>query len=113
MKNFFSFLTKFNNKKIICFDGGGVRTIASIVFLKKLEAESGKKVSDIFDMFIGTSAGAFNAACFAFGGFSADKVKSYWTKSYLDKIMNSSFFGTKLLCFKLDLDMKVRAGWKC
>ena len=71
MKNFFSFLTKFNNKKIICFDGGGVRTIASIVFLKKLEAESGKKVADIFDMFIGTSAGAFNAACFAFGPAAA------------------------------------------
>ena len=44
MKNFFSFLSKFNHKKIICFDGGGVRTIASIVFLKKLEADSGKKV---------------------------------------------------------------------
>ena len=61
MKNFLSFLTKFNYKKIICFDGGGVRTIAALVFLKKLEAESGKKVSDIFDMFIGTSAGAFVA----------------------------------------------------
>ena len=39
MKNFFSFLTRFSNKKIICFDGGGVRTIASIVLLKKLEEE--------------------------------------------------------------------------
>ena len=95
MKNFFSFLTRFSNKKIICFDGGGVRTIASIVFLKKLEAESGKKVSDIFDMFIGTSAGAFNAACFAFGGFSADKVKRYWSQSYLDRIMKTSFFWDK------------------
>ena len=100
MRNFFSFLSKFNHKRIICFDGGGVRTIASIVFLKKLEAESGKKVSDIFDMFIGTSAGAFNAACFAFGGFSADKVKSYWTKSYLDKIMKSSFFWDKASLFQ-------------
>ena len=95
MKNFFSFLSRFSNKKIISFDGGGVRTIASIVFLKKLEAESGKKVSDIFDMFIGTSAGAFNAACFAYGGFTADKVKRYWSKSYLDKIMKSSFFWDK------------------
>ena len=95
MKNFFSFLTRFSNKKIICFDGGGVRTIASIVFLKKLEAESGKKVSDIFDMFIGTSAGAFNAACFAYGGFTADKIKRYWSKHYLDKIMKSSFFWDK------------------
>ena len=95
MKNFFSFLSRFSNKKIICFDGGGVRTIASIVFLKKLEAESGKKVSDIFDMFIGTSAGAFNAACFAYGGYSADKIKRYWSKKYLDKIMQSSFFWDK------------------
>ena len=95
MKNFFSYFSKFDQKKIICFDGGGVRTIAALVFLKKLEAESGKKVADIFDMFIGTSAGAFNAACFAFGGFSADKVKKYWSKSYLDKIMKSSFFWDK------------------
>jgi len=95
VKNFFSYFSKFDQKKIICFDGGGVRTIAALVFLKKLEAESGKKVADIFDMFIGTSAGAFNAACFAFGGFSADKVKKYWSKSYLDKIMKSSFFWDK------------------
>ena len=95
MRNFFSFLSRFSDKKIICFDGGGVRTIASIVFLKKLETESGKKVSDIFDMFIGTSAGSFNAACFAYGGYSADKVKRYWSKKYLDKIMQSSFFWDK------------------
>ena len=46
-------------------------------------------------MFIGTSAGAFNAACFAYGGFSADKIKRYWSKSYLDQIMRSSFFWDK------------------
>ena len=95
MKKFFSFLSKYSNKKIISFDGGGVRTIASLVFLKKLEAESGKKVVDIFDMFIGTSAGALNAACFAYGGFSADKVKQYWSKGYLDRIMKTSFFWDK------------------
>ncbi len=95
MKNFFNLLSRSSNKKIICFDGGGVRTIAALVFLKKLEAESGKKTADIFDMFIGTSAGALNAACFAFGGFSADKVKKYWSKSYTDKIMKSSFFWDK------------------
>ena len=96
MKNFFDFLYKFNNKKIICLDGGGVRTIASMVFLKKLEAESGQKISDIFDMFVGTSAGAFNAACFAFGGFSAAKVKTFWSERYLEKIMKKSFFRDKV-----------------
>ena len=38
-------------KKIISFDGGGVRVIAGIVFLKKLEVECGKKITDIFDFF--------------------------------------------------------------
>ena len=95
MKNFFSFLSNTSYKKIICIDGGGVRTIAGLVFLKKLEAESGKKIADCFDMFIGTSAGAFNAACFAYGGFTAEKIKRYWSKSYLDQIMKSSFFWDK------------------
>ena len=79
-------------KKIVSFDGGGVRVIAGIVFLKKLEVESGKKISDIFDMFVGTSAGAFNAACLAHGEMSADELKRYWSKEYLDRIMETSFF---------------------
>ena len=79
-------------KKIISFDGGGVRVIAGIVFLKKLEVESGKKISDIFDMFVGTSAGAFNAACLAHGEMSAGELKKYWSKDYLDRIMETSFF---------------------
>ena len=79
-------------KKIISFDGGGVRAIAGIVFLKKLEEESGKKVADLFDMFIGTSAGALNAACFACDGLRADEVKQYWSKDYLEQIMQTSFF---------------------
>ena len=49
MKSFFSFLSKSSQKKILCLDGGGVRTIAALVFLKKLESESGKKVSDMFN----------------------------------------------------------------
>ena len=49
----------------------------------------------MFDMFIGTSAGSLNAACFAYGDFSAEKVKTYWSKKYLDKIMKSSFFWDK------------------
>ena len=63
-------------KKIISFDGGGVRVIAGIVFLKKLEVESGKKITDIFDMFVGTSAGAFNASCLAFDDMSMMDLKN-------------------------------------
>ena len=83
--------TQKSPKKIISFDGGGVRVIAGIVFLKKLEVESGKKISDIFDMFVGTSAGAFNAACLAHGEMSAGELKTYWSKDYLDRIMEAEF----------------------
>jgi len=79
-------------KKIISFDGGGVRVIAGIVFLKKLEVESGKKITDIFDMFVGTSAGAFNASCLAFNDMNMVDLKKYWSKEYLDRIMETSFF---------------------
>ena len=79
-------------KRIISFDGGGVRAIAGIVFLKKFEEETGQKVYDTFDMFVGTSAGALNAACFACDGLSAKEVKKYWSQEYLDKIMETSFF---------------------
>jgi patatin-like phospholipase/acyl hydrolase len=63
-----------------------------IVFLKKLEVESGKKITDIFDMFVGTSAGAFNASCLAFNDMSMVDLKNYWSKEYLDRIMETSFF---------------------
>ena len=83
---------KNNIKKVLSFDGGGVRAIAGVVFLQKLEAEIGKKVSDIFDLFVGTSAGAFNASCLASKSISISELKQYWSKDYLDRIMDSSFF---------------------
>ena len=43
-------------------------------------------------MFVGTSAGAFNASCLAFDEMSAGELKKYWTKDYLDTIMETSFF---------------------
>ena len=92
--NIFSNLFKKQNvtkKKLICFDGGGVRAIAGLVFLKKLEIETGKKIFDIFDFYSGTSAGAFNAACFA-KGITASAVKKYWSKEYTARIMKSSSF---------------------
>jgi len=87
--------TKDTHKKIISFDGGGVRAIAGIIFLNKFENATGKKVSDIFDMFIGTSAGSLNAACFASESMDARDIKKYWSEEYLNKIMETSFFWDK------------------
>ena len=95
MNNFFNIFKKSPQKpqkqkykKVLSLDGGGVRAIAGIVFLKKLEAESGKKIFDSFDMFVGTSAGAFNAACLAYNGMQASELKKYWSREYLERIIH-------------------------
>ena len=44
-------------KYILSMDGGGVRTLASITFLKRLEIALKTRIADKFDYFIGTSAG--------------------------------------------------------
>lgn len=99
MNNFFNIFKKSPRKqkykKILSLDGGGVRVIAGIVFLKKLEVELGEKIFDTFDMFVGTSAGAFNASCLAYDGMSVPELKKYWSKDYLDRIMKTSFFWDK------------------
>ena len=58
MGAFSNFFSKSNSKKVLSFDGGGVRAIAGLVFLHKLEVESGRKVSDMFDMFVGAIPGS-------------------------------------------------------
>ena len=46
-------------------DGGGVRTLASITFLKRLEIALKTRIADKFDYFIGTSAGAVSCLALA------------------------------------------------
>ena len=48
-----------DHKLVLSLDGGGVRGLATVIFLKELEKISGKKIFDLFDFFIGTSAGGF------------------------------------------------------
>ena len=50
---------------ILSFDGGGVRAIAQVVLLKKIEQELNINIFNQFDLFAGTSAGATNALLIA------------------------------------------------
>ena len=52
MKNFFDIFSGNKTKKVLSFDGGGVRAIAGVIFLKKLEEATGRSIFDLFDMFI-------------------------------------------------------------
>ena len=90
--NYFSQSSK--TKLVLSLDGGGVRAIAAIVFLKKLEVLSGKKIFDIFDFFIGTSAGGVNALNIASTKASSFDLEDFWSKENLTKTMSKSFWDT-------------------
>lgn len=79
-------------KLILSLDGGGVRAIAEVVFLKQLEIASGKKIFDLFDFFIGTSAGGINALHLAGLGSDCFELEEFWSKDNLAKTMSKSFW---------------------
>ena len=93
IRRFFKNLTPSKKTKfILSLDGGGVRAIAAIIFLKQLEIASGKKIFDIFDFFIGTSAGGINALHIAALEASCFELENFWSKENLSKTMTKSFW---------------------
>ena len=83
-------------KFILSMDGGGVRTIASITFLKKLEEHLQVSLAEKFDFFIGTSAGAISCLGLAINQMSAADLMNIWSKENLIKIMTNSSWETSL-----------------
>ena len=77
-------------KKVLAFDGGGVRAIMGLYFLRKLEEESSKSIFESFDLFIGTSAGATNALMLGMNGSKIKDLEEFWTIDNLKRIMNQS-----------------------
>jgi len=72
-------------KRILALDGGGVRGIISIQYIKRIEAmlrarfgdDPGFRLCDYFDLFAGTSTGAILAAGLAVGK-SADELEKLY-----------------------------------
>jgi uncharacterized protein len=83
---------KTKTRYVLSLDGGGVRAIAALVFLKHLEIESGQKIVDLFDFFIGTSAGGINALNIAGLGMNAKDLEIFWSEENLTKTMSKSFW---------------------
>ena len=83
-------------KYILSIDGGGVRTIASIIFLQKLEANLQIPLSEKFDFFIGTSAGAISSLGLSINKMSTSDLMNIWSKENLVKTMTNSSWETSL-----------------
>ncbi len=54
-------------KRVLVLQGGGARGLAQLYFLTRLEQQTGKKISDMFDLICGTSVGAINASVLSSG----------------------------------------------
>lgn len=63
--------------KILSIDGGGTRGLFPATILKKLEDESGKKITELFDVIIGSATGGIIAAAIAAGLPIADIQNIY------------------------------------
>jgi patatin-like phospholipase/acyl hydrolase len=85
-----------DKKYILSIDGGGVRTLASITFLKLLEKETNIKVHEKFDFFVGTSAGAISCLALAVKRFSARELEGMWGTPNLRRIMPTSSWDRSL-----------------
>jgi patatin-like phospholipase/acyl hydrolase len=79
-------------KLVLSLDGGGVRGLATVIFLKELEKASGKKIVDLFDFFIGTSVGGLNAMHLAVNEIEVSELESFWSQDNLAMSMQSSFW---------------------
>ncbi len=56
-----------NKFRILSIDGGGVRGLLAIKTLRQIEAITGKKVPELFDMIVGTSTGGLIACGLSVG----------------------------------------------
>ena len=76
------------NKKILSFDGGGIRGVISLTFLKNLEKDTTISISQKADLIAGTSTGSIIAAALGVG-MTPDEILDFYTS------MNQKIFKAK------------------
>jgi len=76
-------MTKF----ILSIDGGGIKGMIPVEFLKELEEWLGKPLHDVFDMVIGTSIGALITALISYQNLSAKEISEIYSTENANMIM--------------------------
>ena len=84
------------NKYLLSLDGGGVRELATVTFLAKLEKALGEPLYKKFDFFIGTSAGAITAMALSIAKMGGDNLLDLWSEETFERILDSSLWDSKL-----------------
>lgn len=76
--------------RILTINGGGIRGYLSLLVLTYIEQQSGKKISDMFDLVVGTSSGAIAAALL--DTLPASYIASTLRESYKKKLFKPNWF---------------------
>ena len=84
------------NKYLLSLDGGGVRELATVIFLARLEKALGEPLYKKFDFFIGTSAGAITAMALSIAKMNGDNLLELWSDETFERILDSSLWDSKL-----------------
>lgn len=71
-----------NRFQILALDGGGIKGLFSAAFLSKLEDDLNTKITDHFDLIVGTSTGGIIALGLGLGLSPKDLVEFYFTKGH-------------------------------
>lgn len=59
-----------DGQRILCLDGGGVKGLIIVEILIYIENLTGRKIVELFDWIVGTSAGGIIALALVYGRFS-------------------------------------------
>jgi len=65
--------------RVLALDGGGVRCLIGAVLLARLERLAHRPLHEVFDLVIGTSAGAITGCCLSMG-MSATEIEGRWAE---------------------------------
>lgn len=65
---------------ILSMDGGGMRGLATVQMLRRLEAGTGKRIHEMFDLICGTSTGGMLAVALGIKRMTLDECEEIYTK---------------------------------
>lgn len=63
-----------NKKRVLVLDGGGAKGVIQSMVLSSIEYRTGKRISDIFDLIVGTSVGAILGGIYATGELPSSMI---------------------------------------
>jgi patatin-like phospholipase/acyl hydrolase len=87
--------------RILSIDGGGTRGLFPATLISELERETDKKITDLFDVIIGSATGGIIAAAIAAGLTGAQIRDIYLNEA--DQLLPKNFFRQSLLFNPLNL----------